>query len=398
MRPKFLKASIVVFAMIFGIFLFEAILRVVTPEPGNLAKLTTSSAFLKENKPYAIFPYISTEDGFNGEISINSFGFRDKDFNKEKTGGVFRIAVLGDSFEEALQVELDDTFQKILERALNEYLGSERVSEEPGGFKMAEVYNFGVSGYGTDEEWLVLKEKVWQFKPDMVILAFTPNDIGDTYKNKLVVLDRGKLSLREPDERLGGNWLGKLVRRTYLYHLVIKASSGSNFAKRVVDKIRVRILGFAGDEKFFLSDAQLVQGPFEIVASQKNPPDEVRQGWDVVKALILDMSKQATENNSKFLVTVNVSKMQVIPLDWEKHRDLYHLDPANSSPVEINKVLGEILSENSIDFYDPTEAAIAWYKEKGDLHYRRDAHFNKNGHLFMGEKVADFLIKEEIIK
>jgi hypothetical protein len=46
--------------------------------------------------------------------------------------------------------------------------------------KKIEVLNFGVSGYGTAQELLTLREQVWKYSPDLVLLAVTTiNDITD---------------------------------------------------------------------------------------------------------------------------------------------------------------------------------------------------------------------------
>jgi hypothetical protein len=43
-----------------------------------------------------------------------------------------------------------------------------------------EVLNFGVSAYGTAQELLTLREEVWRYAPDVVVLAlFTGNDLSD---------------------------------------------------------------------------------------------------------------------------------------------------------------------------------------------------------------------------
>lgn len=387
MKSKILKALVVLFAMIFGLFLFEVFLRQTTNEPENLAKLRSSSVFLLENKPYAKFLYASDPDKIKVEIVMNSDGFRDYEFTKEKDPGVYRIAVLGDSFEEALQVEIVDTWQKVLSRKLTGQLG-----------KVVEVYNFGVSGYGTDQEYLVLREKVFAFKPDMVILAFTSNDVGDTYKNQLVVLNGDGVYLKKPNDRLSGNLLGNIVRQTYTYQMFIKAASGRDLTKRIAEKIRVKILGFPSEDKFFLSDAQLVQGPFEVMAAKRNPPEEVLVGWKMVKALILQMKKQAEDNGAEFLVTFNIPKSMVSPSVWEDVAKEYHLSPEEASPFEHVRVLSSFLRAKSIDFYDSSLDVIDWNKQKGDIHFGRDAHYNQNGHIFMGEKMAEFMIEKEIIK
>src|SRR5262249_54690346 len=71
--------------------------------------------------------------------AINSAGFRDREHATAKPPGTFRIAVLGDSVPEALQVELRDTFWWRLQEKL-------RGCAALAG-REVEVLNFGVSGY-----------------------------------------------------------------------------------------------------------------------------------------------------------------------------------------------------------------------------------------------------------
>lgn len=384
MKPIVLKAALVSISIIFAIGFFELFLRLFVPKPENLAKLQSSSAFLYENKPSADFRYNSLE--FDNNIHINADGFRDNEFSLRKDEGEFRIAVLGDSQEEALQVALSDTWQKVMAAKLSGDLG-----------KKVETFNFGISGYGTDQQWLTLTQKVWKFSPDMILLAFSPNDVGDTYKNKLVRANGDKIEVVSAKERAGGNFLGKAARETYTYHMVIKASAGNAYLKRLVDKVRVKILGFPKEDRFFLSDAQLIQGPFEVFASQKNPPPEVYETWNVIRTLLFDIEKQAKEHNAEFLVTVNIPRAQVDPAGWEFVRNQYHLDENTSSPYQINEKMGEITSDLGIDFYDPRLEGIEWYKKTGDLYWPHDAHFNINGNLFMGTKVADYIEKKKLV-
>lgn len=385
---------LVICGVTIAVGLFELSLRLILPEPENLAKLRFSSLFLYENKPGATFPYVR-EGEFNILAKINSFGFRDEEFKLAKDSGVFRIAVLGDSFEEALQVEVEDTWQKVMARKLSEKskatLRHAQGDTERSRSIKVESYNFGVSGYGTDQEWLTLREKVWQFNPDMVILAFSPNDVGDTFKNRLVEVRNGKLEVVSAKDRVGGNFLGRLLREIYMYHLVVRAASSSDDGKRLIERIRTKVLGFSAQERFFLSDAQLAQGPFEIVASQKNPPAEVVSGWNLVRELLRDVKAQTDSFDVPLLLTVNVTRVQIDESAWVLHRDLYKLDPATSSSYEINEVLGQIASELGINFYDGRLDAAVWRAERGDLHLKVDSHYNRNGHIFMGTKVAEFI-------
>ena len=90
---------------------------------------------------------------------INRHGFRDKDRAFDKPPGVFRIAVLGDSYTEARGVDIDKTFTALAEDSL------QACPAFGGG---VEVLNFGVSGYGTGQQLLTLQKRVWQFDPDLI--------------------------------------------------------------------------------------------------------------------------------------------------------------------------------------------------------------------------------------
>jgi len=100
---------------------------------------------------------------------INSHGWRDRERDAVPAQGKYRVAVIGDSFVEAFQVELDSTFAAIAERELN-----------ADGAGSVEVMNFGRSGFTQTEEYLLLDPEVFSFEPDAVVFVFVPaNDIAD---------------------------------------------------------------------------------------------------------------------------------------------------------------------------------------------------------------------------
>ena len=96
---------------------------------------------------------------------INSLGMRDREVAQQKADGIFRIAVVGDSLTYGWRVAIEDCYVKKLEALLNQKA------------RRIEVLNFGVSGYNTEQELIVLREKVLGFEPDLVIVGFVANDI-----------------------------------------------------------------------------------------------------------------------------------------------------------------------------------------------------------------------------
>lgn len=111
-----------------------------------------------------------TQEG-RAYVKINSDGLRDVEHAVPKPAHSLRVAILGDSYAEGLQLSIDKLFWKVLERELGRC---------PLKDRNVEVINFGVSGYGTGRELLMLRKKVWKYQPDIVVLTFlTGNDIRD---------------------------------------------------------------------------------------------------------------------------------------------------------------------------------------------------------------------------
>jgi len=113
--------------------------------------------------------YLQADEG-RALVRFNAAGFRDEEWTLAKPADTFRIAVLGDSYVEAVQVALGDRFTEVLERELD---GTPAV-----GGRRVHVLTFGVSGFGTAQELMCLRHHVWQYSPDLVILAVTTgNDL-----------------------------------------------------------------------------------------------------------------------------------------------------------------------------------------------------------------------------
>ena len=109
--------------------------------------------------------------GERGYAIINPAGFRDRDHALDKPDPVYRIAVLGDEYAEAAPVALRDTWWWRLEAEL------QRCDFRPG--KLVEVLNFGVAGYSTAQELVLLETRVMRYAPDLVLLEVAPGNVID---------------------------------------------------------------------------------------------------------------------------------------------------------------------------------------------------------------------------
>ena len=93
-------------------------------------------------------------------VVVNPAGFRDRERVLDKSDPVYRIAVLGDEYSEAMPVALRDTWWWQLEPKL------QHCDFRPG--KLVEVLNFSVAGYGTAQELILLQSGVMRYAPDLV--------------------------------------------------------------------------------------------------------------------------------------------------------------------------------------------------------------------------------------
>ena len=99
-------------------------------------------------------------------VTTNSHGMRGPELLADGPD-LFRVAVVGDSFAFGFGVAAEQTFAAVLTREL-------RRSGLPGW--RYEVLNFGVGGYSSRDEALVLQHRVLPLHPDVVIVAYALND------------------------------------------------------------------------------------------------------------------------------------------------------------------------------------------------------------------------------
>lgn len=131
------------------------------------------------------------KEGFAGSY-LNHLGMRENDATVAKPPGVYRIALLGDSQVESIQVRLEQSFGQILQKRLTESLG-----------RPVQVLNFGVSGYSTVQEYLLMKTEVMKWAPDMVIVGYDGRDIFENWATPDQMLSNVRpMALKLPGQTL----------------------------------------------------------------------------------------------------------------------------------------------------------------------------------------------------
>jgi lysophospholipase L1-like esterase len=317
-------------------------------------------------------------------IEINSDGMRGPDVALEQAPGTYRIALLGDSFIEGFGVPFEMTAGEVLERRLSALRGTP-----------VEVLNFGKGGYGTTQELLTLRDQVWKYSPDLVLLAVTTgNDISDNYRPlKRVdyvpyhVFRDGNLVvdtsfLQSPGYRSRAFWTRRLAGVLQYSRLAQLINRSRHLARRE-QRHRENEAGGEGDEVGLRDEVQLPP-----------PTPDWHEAWRVTEGVLRLMRDECRSKQTPFAVVTLTRGIQVTPVREKQEKFLRQLGAKDLYYPE--RRLAEFGRQESIPVYNlaPVMAQQAqqhrvfFHAENGVLGV---GHWNEEGHRAAGELIASWL-------
>ncbi len=288
---------------------------------------------LDQSRGYALRPRAEGWYRKEGEayVRINSDGLRDREHPLTKPPDTIRIAVLGDSYPEALSVQMEEAFWSVMEKKLQE------CDFFPG--KKIEAINFGVSGYGTAQELLTLREQIWKYSPDIVMLTVTTNnDITDNlralkktdevpyfvYQDNHLTLDDSFKNSRA--FRLRQSGISRFGRWWRDHSRVVQAvTQGHHGFKILLSSWRARRSQEAQPSPTppARADQHGEQKPDQLSRTEELGADNLvylepgnavwNDAWRVTEGLILEMRNEVTTHGAKFVVITLSNGSQLLP-------------------------------------------------------------------------------------
>jgi hypothetical protein len=328
-----------------------------------------------------------TREG-DAHVRINRAGMRDREHALAKPPDTLRIAVLGDSYAEAFQVPAEQAFWAVLERELGACaaLAPRRV----------EVLNFGVAGYGTAQALLMLRERVWRFEPDVVLLAFVSgNDVRNDSRalqgssgRPYFTLDGDRLVL---DDRFARKWevrwrshpLGEALDALLVRSRLAALAGAARVALRQRAEAREQAAKPAAAAGELGLDYEIYRPPRDAVWEQ---------AWRVSEALIRQMRDEVVARGARFWLVTLSNAIQVHPDRAERARAADALGVAELFYPETR--LSAFAREAGIDalMLAPELRRVAEV-EQACLHGFQNAepcagHWNALGHRAAGLRIA----------
>jgi hypothetical protein len=318
------KLAVVASSVVVALLIFEAFLR---------ALGFTYPIFYAPDasRGYALRPGMEGWYGKEGGayVKINSDGLRDREHEKQKPANTLRIAVVGDSYAEAFQVAQSAAFWSVMERGL-------QACPSLKG-RQVEVINFGVSGYGTAQELITLRERVWAYSPDVVLLAVTTNN--DVFDNSRALkhadeipyftLRDGRLaeddSFRDlPSFRVrgsalnrAGSWLRdrlRFVQAIHLAHVALKSRFDAWRDRRRAAQQPQQNASAPNAQQGRQQDGAPTDEPGAVNFVYREPADDAwRDAWAVTEKLVATMNAEVKEHGARFYLVTLSSGIQVYP-------------------------------------------------------------------------------------
>ncbi|MCV3217369.1 SGNH/GDSL hydrolase family protein [Plectonema radiosum NIES-515] len=334
---------------------------------------------------------------------FNSDGFRDGKHTKVKPENTLRIALLGDSMVEALQVPFSQGFGAITERELS-------TCPTLAGQKV-EVINFGISGYGTAQELITLREKVWNYSPDIVLLAFlTLNDVIDNSHSLSQKLEFDQLfSLRPYFIMKNGN----LVFDTTENDRSKNSWWNKNYAKikshlrilQLFNQLRTDFRGLPTVKKSTVRDLQSIGVEERVkllswghdVYKQPTDPDW-QQAWQVTEGLISLMHHEVIAKGADFTVVTLSGFAPVYPDPSVRQQymqafgvtDLFYPEKRITDLGEKSGFSVLNLGEPFQAYADQNKVCVSGFAKTGLC----GGHWNAVGHELAGKMIASKLCEK----
>lgn len=329
-------------------------------------------------------------------VEINSNGFRDVEHSIEKPSNTFRIAVIGDSFVEAFQVEREEMFTQFLKDGLQ--------SCGVFGDKQVELLSFGVAGYSTAQELLLFRDKVSVYHPDLVIVLITTNN--DILDNVPMVVDEARPYLVRRDEKL---LLDERFKDNPEY---VSANSAINkIWLGIYNRVRVfQALGqghralmskYKGwKERYREQEAQAKPLPIQPARAEIGVdnhiylnPDEPQwdEAWQVTERLLLQFREEVRNTGADLLLVTGSNGVQVLPdpegiTKYAKQigvEDLYYPENRLGNFGRANAIPLITLAPYLREYSETNNVFVHGFKD--NLGY---GHWNQLGHRIAGETIA----------
>lgn len=379
-----------------GFLLTEAVIRTTFPSYSRITKI-----YQRIESERGKFSRYDRELGWAGlenaagdfewadtrhQVLQNRFGYRGPEHSFNRTDKK-RILVLGDSFVWGFGVEEKDLFTSKIEKEFPEPV---------------EIINTGVSGYGTDQEYLLWRQKGHLWSPDKVVLMITVfTDFWDNLsparynypKPYFQMSEQGDLELlnvpvpqkagpwKEPTRKLPikQKWAGRLLSHSALANVLVTAVVNNSASRSYF-------------ESFGIVPRRLPGYDWEYLLYMTNMDASTIAKWSIMFQLIHKLDSDVTASGGDLSVVIIPSIVQVYPELWQEFIQYSSL-PAHMilDPQAPNRQIINWCRKNNIHVIDLLPGLKKEARSNPYLYYPLNRHWTRAGHSVVARILSSAL-------
>ena len=322
--------------------------------------------------------------------TTNSRGMHDRERSLEKTPGVTRVAILGDSMMDAEQVNDD----QVLNRQLEQRFGGK-----------VEFLNFGMNALGTTQESILYESKVQAFHPDVVMLMFyTENDISNnSYEMEKIAYNGAPFLTYRDDNGVPFNPVSFTAKKAFIQWLN-RNFAMFRLARQVISTLQ------SGRPQTAAGVASLTPEQIRQLIPKRGtairnevyltPPDALwEQAWSQTQSELVRLKEAVEKNGSQFVVVIVPGITELDP----NTPNVFEADPVfraveGSRTLDMhepNRRINQMLTDLNIEHHD-LYPAMHDYAEAHQLtfpyfSYSCNSHWTPLGHQVAADALVDYL-------
>ena len=270
----------------------------------------------------------------------NSLGLSEREIPVEKPVDEYRIVVLGDSYTEGVGADYETTWVKVMESALAAHWPDRRII----------TYNAGISGSDPLFAYMLLREKLVAYAPNLVLAAVNTTDVED-------ILLRGGMERFQPD----GTYLSPRTPPSWEWLYGV-----SYLSRHVVHDI----LGY---DRFFISRSQ-------------QEPDR-RRAVEEIYAAVPAFAELGLEHEFRFATVFHPNGEEIV-------NGAYSYD--------FDAIIDALRTEARIEVIDMMPHWRDHLRDTGrdqaEFFWPTDGHHTPEGYGVMGRAIASDLVALELVE
>ena len=357
------RRALLIFAIAATQFaLFELALRLwghSEAAPSFQALFTPDPVIGYRLRPDARTRFVTEE--FEALIAINAQGVREDATIGPKAPNERRIVILGDSLVLSVQVDLQQTFGRLLEARLN----------SGGGTTRYRVINAGVQGYGPVEELLFFRHYVRGFQPDLVIATlFVGNDAEEAVASAPKLLGTAR-PLADALSNSAMTRLRRLVRRSMVLQIV-----------------RLRIVSITDRLSNWISPPE---PPLQSYAEK--PASRIAEGLRISRECVETIAAEAAADGARTMVMLMPARFQVNDTDYGHLKKAVEGAGGKLIRDAATERFDRALADLPVPRFDALPALRAALPGP-DVFFQKTVHLTPRGHDVVARALEEFIRRQ----